>query len=100
MATPKQFLEVVPSVPTGPSSIGLASIPVGADAALIRAEVATVRYSETFGSYLTASVGLPLAPADGAVAIGNLSALRFTGLAAGGVVQVAYFSGFNAGFSL
>jgi hypothetical protein len=100
MATPKGFLEVVPSVPTGASCIGLASIPVGADSALIRAEGATVRYSETFGSYLTASVGLPLAPADGAVAIGNLTALRFTGLVAGGQVQVAYYAGFNPGFLL
>jgi hypothetical protein len=91
MATPKQFLEVVPSVPTGASSIGLASIPVGADSALVHAEVASMRWSETFGSYLTASVGMPIAPADAGIVVSNLSAFRITGLAAGGVLQVAYY---------
>jgi hypothetical protein len=93
MTTPRQYLEFIASVPTGASCIGFASAPANADSALIHVEVASMRWSETFGSFLTASVGMPIAPADAGVVIGNLSAFRITGLAAGGVVQAAYYWG-------
>lgn len=97
MATPKQFLEigVVPTCNAAPTSYGLASIPPGADTAIIRVEGATCRWSETNGSFLTATTGLTLAPADPPFLITNLSAFRITALGSGGLIQVAYYSGFN-----
>lgn len=95
MATPRQFVETL-AVPT--SVVGLASIPSGnpiPDAAIIRVEGATCRWSETNGSFLTASTGILVSPADAPFMIMNLSAFRITGTANGGVLQAAYYSGFS-----
>ena len=91
MATPKQFIETL-TIAT--SVTGLASIPSGADNAVIRFEGATVRWSETSGSWLTASTGVPFNPGDAPFRVSNLPAFRAIGLANGGVLNAQYYVGF------
>lgn len=93
MPDTRQFIEIA----SGASGIltALASIPSGADNAIIRVDVGTVRWSETTGSWLTASTGLILGAVDGAFRIGAgapLSAFRFYPMGGAAAVQVAYYT--------
>lgn len=99
MATPKQFIETFAIPTTGAAagtatSAGLASIPPGADNAILRIEGASCRWSETGGSMLTASTGLLINGGDAPFRIANLSAFRICALGSGGIGQVAYYQGF------
>lgn len=99
MATPKQFIETFAIPTTGAAgaatSAGLASIPAGADNAILRIEGgATCRWSETGGSWLSASTGLLLSGADAPFRISNLAAFRICALGTGGIGQIAYYQGF------
>jgi hypothetical protein len=93
MADSRQFLELA----SGASGIltKLASIPSGADNAIVRVDAGTVRWSETSGSWLNASIGILFAPADQAFRIGNgvpLSAFAIVPLGGAAAVQVSYYS--------
>ena len=94
MPDSKQFLEVA----SGASGIlrTLASAPTTADNAIIRVESGTVRWSETTGSWLsaTAGVGLLLSGADQPFRIGAgvpLSAFAFVPVGGAAQIQVAYY---------
>jgi hypothetical protein len=93
MAYSKQFLEVA----SGASGIltGFASIPSGADNAIIRWDTGTARWSETTGSWLNASIGLLISNLDPPFRVGGpvgLAAFRFVPLAGGAAVQVSYYT--------
>lgn len=93
MADSRQFLELA----SGASGVltKLASIPSGADNAIIRCDSGTVRWSETAGSWLNASIGLLLSSADPPFRIGGtvpLSSFAFSPLGGGAAVQVSYYT--------
>lgn len=93
MADNRQFIEAA----SGASGVlrALASIPSGADNALIRVDSGTVRWSETTGSWLNASQGLLLSAADAAFRIGEgvpLSSFAFVPMGGGAAIQVSYYS--------
>lgn len=89
----RQFLEIA----SGASGIlrTLASAPTLADNAIVRVETGTVRWSETSGSWLNASIGFPLAAVDQPFRIGNgvpLSAFAFVPVGGAAAIQVSYYS--------
>jgi hypothetical protein len=96
VARPLNFIETA----SGASGIviGLASIPSGADNAVIRVDGGTVRWSETASIMLTASSGILLSGADppfridgGGAPSGGLS--RFRAYVMGSAaIQVLYYS--------
>lgn len=98
MADSRQFLEVA----SGASGIltKLASIPSGADNAIVRMDVGTARWSESTGSWLSATagasgVGLLLSNADQPFRIGNgvpLTAFAFVPVGGAAAIQVSYYS--------
>jgi hypothetical protein len=93
MPDSKQFLELA----SGPSGIvaALASIPPGADNAIIRIEAGTVRWAETGATWINASMGLLLGPADPPFRIGAgvpLSLFRYVPLGGGAALQISYYS--------
>jgi len=93
MADSRQFLELA-SVASGIFR-ALASTPSGADNAIVRCDTGTVRWSETTGSWLNASIGLLLSAADPPFRIGGgvpLSAFAFVPIGGGGAIQVSYYS--------
>jgi hypothetical protein len=92
MATPKQFI-IVASGASGVLST-LASVPVGADNAIIRFDVGTARWSETAGSWLNASTGLLISAADAPFRIGNLAAFAFIPVGGGAAMQALPYQGF------
>ena len=89
----RQFLEVA----SGASGIltKLASIPSGADNAIVRVDAGTVRWSETTGSWLNASLGLIHSSADPPFRVGAgvpLTAFAHVPLGGAAAMQVAYYS--------
>ena len=93
MADSRQFLELA----SGASGIltKLASIPSGADNAIVRVDAGTVRWSETTGSWLNASIGPLFSAVDQAFRIGNgvpLTAFAMVPVGGAGAVQVSYYS--------
>lgn len=77
--------------------VAFASAPTTADNAIIRVESGTIRWSETSGSWLsaTAGVGLLLSTADQPFRVGAgvaLSAFGFRAVGGAGSIQVAYYS--------
>lgn len=76
--------------------IGLASIPSGADNAVIRFEAGTARWSETSGSWLSATAvpsgrGLVISGADPPFRIDGLSTFRFIPVGGAAAVNVLYY---------
>src|SRR6266566_3137157 len=74
---------------------GFASIPSGADNAIVRVDSGTVRWSETTGSWLNASIGLLLSAVDPPFRIGGqipLAAFRIVPLGGGAALQAAYYT--------
>ena len=92
MATPKQFI-IQASAASGVLA-GLASIPAGADNAVIRFDVGTARWSETSGSWLNASTGLVVSAADAPFRIGNLGAFQFVPVGGAAAMQALPYQGF------
>lgn len=95
MADSRFFLEV--NAPASGVVAALASIPSGADNAIIRMDSGTARWSESNGSWLsaTAGVGLLFSAADPPFRIGNgvpLSAFRFAPVGGGATLQISYYS--------
>ena len=93
MAQSRQFLELA-SAASGILT-GFASIPSGADNAIVRVDVGTVRWSETTGSWLTASTGLLLSAVDPPFRIGGpvgLAAFRMYPMGGGAALQAAYYT--------
>lgn len=93
MADSRQFLELA-SAASGILT-GLASTPTLADNAILRVDTGTVRWSETTGSYLNASIGLLLSGADPPFRVGGqvpLSAFKFVPLGGGAAIQLSYYS--------
>lgn len=96
MARPAQFLEMASGAAN--ALVGLASVPSGADNAIIRCDAGTVRWSETNGSWLTASIGPLLSSVDSAFRIdgggapsGGLARFKFVPVGGAGAVQVSYY---------
>ncbi|HXH95541.1 MAG TPA: hypothetical protein VNN25_28450 [Thermoanaerobaculia bacterium] len=93
MADSRQFLELA----SGASGIltKLASIPSGADNAIIRVDAGTVRLSESSGSWLNASIGIMFSTGDQAFRIGNgipLTGFAFVPLGGAAAIQISYYS--------
>jgi hypothetical protein len=89
VARPLQFCEYA----SGASGVltGFASIPSGADNAIIRMESGTARWSETTGSYLTASTGLLISAADPPFRIELPSRFRIYPMAGAAAIQTLYY---------
>ncbi len=92
MADPKNFCEMA----SGASGIvtGFASIPSGADNAIIRFEAGTARWAES-ASYLTASTGLLVSAADPPFRVGGgsgLGAFHFYPMAGAASLQAVYYT--------
>lgn len=92
MADSKQFIEIA----SGASGVvrSLASVPAGADNAIIRVETGTVRWAETSGSWVNGSVGILLGGADQPFRIGNgvpLSGFCFVPVGGAAAIQVSYY---------
>lgn len=93
MADSRNFLELA-SAASGVVT-KLASIPSGADNFILKGDTGTYRWSETTGSWLSASVGLIMSAADPPVRLGAgvpLTAFAFVPVGGGAAVQVAYYS--------
>ena len=93
MAQSKQFLEVASS--TTNTMAALASIPSGADNAIVRLDVGTARWSETTGSWLNASIGILFSAADPPFRIGGpvgLAAFRFVPVGGAATLNVSYYT--------
>lgn len=93
MADSRQFIEVA----SGASGIlrALASAPTTADNAIVRVETGTVRWSETTGSWLNASVGLLLSAVDQPFRIGAgvpLNGFAFVPVGGAAAMQIVYYS--------
>lgn len=93
MADSRQFIEIA----SGASGVvrSLASVPSGADNAILRVETGTVRWAETSGSWINASVGILLSAPDQPFRIGvgvPLSAFSFVPVGGGAALQVSYYS--------
>lgn len=71
---------------------GFASIPSGADNAIIRFDTGTARWSETGGSWLTASSGLLISGADPPFRVNGLTSFRFYPMGGGAAVSVLYYT--------
>lgn len=89
MARPLQFLELA----SGASGVlrSLASIPSGADNAVIKFDSGTARWSETSGSWLTASTGLLMSQADPPLRIESLTKFQFYPMGGAAAVSVLYY---------
>lgn len=70
-------------------------IPPGADNAIIRFDTGTARWSETGGSWLTASTGLIVSAADAPFRIGNLAAFAFVPVGGAAAAQALPYQGFD-----
>ena len=93
MPNTTSFLEV--NAPASGVLTALASAPTTADNAIVRVDSGTVRWSESNGSWVNASVGLLLSSADQPFRIGAgvpLSAFRFIPLGGAATLQVAYYT--------
>jgi len=93
VADSRQFIEYASSAAAAVAK--LASIPSGADNAIIRADSGTMRWSETTGSWLNASIGPLLSSADPPFRIGvgvPLSAFAFCPVGGAGAIMVSYYS--------
>src|SRR3954465_2900574 len=93
MAYSKQFIEMA----SGASGIltGFASIPSGADNAIIRFDTGTARWSESTGSSLSASLGLLISAADPPFRVGGpvgLAAFKFVPMGGAAAVQAVYYT--------
>jgi hypothetical protein len=93
VANSRQFLEVASGAANNLTA--LASIPSGADNAIIRADVGTYRWSETSGSWVNASIGIVMSAADPPFRIGGpvgLAAFRFVPVGGAAAINVAYYT--------
>jgi hypothetical protein len=93
MAESRQFIEYASGAAANLTA--LASIPSGADNAILRVDSGTVRWAETTGSWVNASIGLLLSGADPPFRIGGnvpLTAFRFVPVGGAGAVQVSYYT--------
>lgn len=90
MAKPLNFIETA----SGASGVvvGFASIPSGADNAVIRLDSGTARWSETASTMLTASSGLILSAADPPFRIDGLTKFRFYPMGGGAALQALYYA--------
>jgi hypothetical protein len=94
MAQTRNFLEVA-SVAAAQAPRFLASIPSGADNAIIRADVGTYRWSESNGSWLNASIGILMSAADPPFRVGGppgLAAFSFVAVGGAAAINVAYYT--------
>lgn len=97
MATPKGPIMLASGAAATMVSFATAvpsGIPAGADNAIIRCDVGTARWSETGGSWLTASTGLLISSADGPFRIGNLAAFAFVPVGGAAAIQALPYQGF------
>jgi hypothetical protein len=69
-------------------------IPQGADNAIIRFDVGTARWSETGGSWLTASTGLIVSAADAPFRISNLALFAFVPVGGAAAMQALPYRGY------
>src|SRR5882724_8314699 len=91
MAQSRQFLEVASGAAANLTA--LASIPSGADNAIIRADSGTYRWSETNGSWINASIGILMSAADPPFRVGGpvgLAAFRFVPVRGAAAIRAAY----------
>lgn len=98
MATPRMPIMLASGasgIVTFLASSAPSGIPVGADNAVIRMDVGTARWSETTGSFLTASTGLIMSAADAPFRIGNPAAFAFVPLGGAAALQALPYQGFD-----
>lgn len=96
MARPLNFIEYASVAAAGVA--GLASIPSGADNAVIRVDSGTARWSETASVMINASIGLLMSAVDppfridgGGGASGGLARFRFAAVGGAAAIQVLYY---------
>lgn len=93
MAEPRNFCEFA----SGASGIvvAFASVPSGADNAIVRMDSGTARWSESGGSYLTASTGLLVSAVDPPFRVGGphgLTSFRMYPMGGAAAIQAVYYS--------
>lgn len=74
------------------SAVGLASIPAGANVAILQAETHAVRYTDDGKTTPTTTVGMLLNTTDPPyVYMGNLAAMEVIASAGGAILNISYY---------